>query len=331
MGGYPRFIAGLNPFRHVATAMLICFLAFSNAIAADTYPDRAIKIIVPNTTGSSVDTLARQLAVPASELIKQSIYIDNKPGAGGLIGSQLLARSDPDGYSLAVIGSTYVIVPHLHSKLNFDPLKDVDPVAMLGILPLVLVVPANSRFNDVEALLEKARHVDRGLTIGAPGIGTALHLAAIQFQQQSDTRFLEVQYKGVAPLLVDVMGGTVDAAFLTVGSAVKLIEDGKLKALAVSSATDLLPGVVPLDEAGVKGYDFEAWVAVFAPRGLEAAVMERWSGVIDSALRQEAFRQVLNANGMVIKFMGPDAAREFIEHDYVRSGELVRQAGVEPQ
>lgn len=248
-----------------------------------------------------------------------------------MIGSQQLARSEPDGYTLSVIGNTYVIVPHLHEKLNFDPLRDVDPVAMLGHLPLVLVVPPDSRFNDVESLLQEARRNKQGLTMGAPGIGTALHLAAIQFQQLSDSQFLEVQYKGVAPLLVDVMAGTVDAAFLTVGSALKLIEDGKLKPLGVSSKAEFLPNVPTLHEAGVKDYSFEAWVAVFAPRGLDTVVMQRWSDVIETVLAQESFQQVLAANGMTINFMNPTTAREFIERDYVRSGELVRKSGVKKQ
>jgi len=321
----------LNGIRQMMVLLLISLFSFGSVMAADAYPNRAIKIIVPNTTGSSIDTLARQLAGPASELLKQSIYIDNKPGAGGLIGSQILARSEPDGYSLSVIGNTYVIVPHLHEKLNFDPLRDVDPVAMLGNLPLVLVVPPDSRFNDVESLLKEAVSKAHSLTMGAPGTGTALHLGAIRLQQLTNSQFLEVQYKGVAPLLVDVMAGTVDAAFLTVGSALKLIEDGKLKALAVSSKADFLPNVPTLQEAGVKGYDFDAWVAVFAPSGLDAAVMQRWSDVIESILNQETFRQVLIANGMTINFMNPAAAREFIEQDYVRSGELVRQSGVKKE
>lgn len=294
------------------------------AASASDYPNSTIRVVVANTPGSSVDTVARHLSDHVSKQFGQPTFIDNKPGAGGLIGSQHLVRSAPDGYSVGIMSSSYTIVPYLNENINFDPINDIEPIALVGSLPLVLVTSPASRFDSAQTLIDEAKTSPNTITYGSPGVGTALHLGGVQLQSLTSTQFLHVPYKGVGPLLVDAMAGTLDVSMLTVGSAVKLIEDGKLKPLAVSSKTDLLPEVPTLAEAGASGFDFEAWVMVIAPKGTPSDIVNAWSEKVKVAVTDPKFEEVLIANGMTPLYKDPTGLKDYLERDYAKIGELVK-------
>lgn len=258
------------------------------ALAADAYPSKPIKWVVPFTPGGAMDTMARTLGEKMSQSMKQPIIIENRPGAGGVVGSSAVAKSEPDGYTMMIVSIGHAVNPSLYAKLAYDPVKDFEPVSLVGIVPNVLVVNPSVKANNVAELVDLAKQQPGKLTFASAGSGTTIHLAGELFASMANVDILHVPYKGSAPAVTDLMGRQVDMMFDSVSSAKPYIDAGRLKPLAVTTSkrSSVLPNVPTVAEAGIKGYELSGWYAVFVPAKTPQPVVNRINEELVKALRQ---------------------------------------------
>lgn len=317
-----RLASALTLFLLAATALPI-------AHAQADYPSKPMRIVVANTPGSTVDLVARHLGERLHAALGQPIVILNQPGAAGLVGSQTIAAAAKDGYTLGFYGNTAVIVPHLQKSLSFDPIKDITTVAIVGSIPFVAVVPRDSPHRDLAALIEAAKRAPGAVKMGSAGNGTAIHLAAMQFQSMAGIDLLHVPYKGVAPLQTALLAGEIDIAFPTVGSVAALVKDGRLRALGTTGKrrAAVLPHVPTIAEAGLPGYEFESWLALVAPAGVPAPVLRRLGEEVRTAVAGDAIQRLFADNSITPDVILGDAAQRIVVRDFDVMGGLVRKSG----
>jgi tripartite-type tricarboxylate transporter receptor subunit TctC len=314
--------------RRTAPLVLAC-VAATGALAQADFPARPMRIIVANTPGSTVDLVARHLGERMQATLGQPVVIVNQPGAGGIVGAQTIAQSAKDGYTLGFYGNTAVIVPHLQKSLSFDPIKDISTVAIVGNIPFVAVVPRDSPFRDLASLVAAAKRGAGAVKMGSAGNGTAIHLAAMQFQAMAAIDLLHVPYKGVAPMQTALLAGEVDVAFPTVGSVAALVKDGRLRALAATGRerSPILPQVPTVAESGYPGYQFESWLALVAPSGVPAAVMRRLGEEVRGIVAGDAMQRMFADNAITADVILGDAAQAMVRRDFDAMGVLVRKSG----
>jgi tripartite-type tricarboxylate transporter receptor subunit TctC len=296
---------------------------------ADTYPSKAIKIITPNSAGSGVDAMSRKLAEMLGPLLGQSVFAENLPGAGGVLGSQQVVRAAKDGYTLGSVSSNDVIFPHLYKNIGFDPMKDITPLAMISSVPMVLVTRPAFPANNAGELATLAKKEPKKYTMCSSGNGTVLHLAGEYMQQLGKFQLTHIPYKGVAPALPDLVSGTVDVGLFALPRVESLIKAGRLRAIGVSTVKALpaLPDVPPINDT-VPGYELESWIAVIGPSGLPPEVVARLTEDIGEITESEPFKAFMDTQGGVRKPMvGAELARYF-NSELIKHGQLVKAAGV---
>lgn len=271
-----------------AAAAALAILSTLAPAAAQDWPSKPIKLIVPFPPGGGTDIIARVLGNHLSQSLKQPIVVENRPGAGGNIGIDLAAKSAPDGYTI-VLGQTsnLAISPTLYKKLPYDPLKDLAPVTLVADAPLALVVSADSKIRSLADLVAAAKAKPEALTFGSPGNGTVAHLTGELLQRAASIKMLHVPYKGSGPALTDLISGRIDTFMASVPTALAQIKGGKLKALAVSSAkrSPALPDVPTMQEAGLKGFDSTTWFGILVPAGTPKPIIDKLSAAINAALK----------------------------------------------
>jgi len=267
----------MNKF-FAAAAACAAMLSFAAASAhADTYPSKPIRLVVPLAPGGSADVLGRLIAQKLSEKYGQSVIVENRPGVGGNIGAENVARAEPDGYSLLFgtigIHSTYKIYPNL----KYDPAKDLKPVVVLAELPNVLVVPKDSELANTKAVIAASKAHPNTLFFGSAGFGSSTHMAGELFKYQSHADISHIPYKGSGPALTDLVGGRLQLMFENLPTALPLIKSGQLRALAVTSATRApsLPDVPTIAQDGLPGYAFTAWFTIAAPANTPDAIVDK--------------------------------------------------------
>ena len=282
--------------------------ATMNALAAG-YPEKPVTMVVPFPPGGSTDAIARVLAQKLQEKMGQPFVIDNKAGATGTIGATFVKRAAPDGYTLLVSSlGPFVIAPHLIQGVQYDALKDFDPITILVQAPNVLVVPASSKDKSLADLLAHLKQSPRRVSFASSGNGSSDHLSAELFWQQSGTEGLHVPYKGGGPAINDLLGGQVDAAFVNINSIVQHIKSGKVRPLAISSAkrSPLLPEVPTLREQGISGAEVQSWQAAAAPKGIPADVKAKLHAAMVAILKDPSVKDKLLAQGFEIVGDTPD-------------------------
>lgn len=314
---------------HLAAAPLLASLP----ARAQSYPDKPIKIIVPLPPGSPPDVLARHLADAVGRNWKQTVIVENRPGATGMIGLQALARSAPDGYTMGVMFLTHTVLPELIGPLPYNTATDFAPIANLVWLYNVLVVPASSNIQTLQDLVNRARAEPNALNYGSGGNGSPAHLVAESFCQASNVKMTHVPFKGPAEAVSALMGNQISAMFATVPTAASLVRSGKLRAIAVTSPQRLsaLPNVPTLAEAGVSGVELKEWEGLVAPAGTPKAIVDKWNQELFQVLASSELRAKLADLGMSVVPSHPsgdfaDLIRKELDH----WGKFVRTSGIRP-
>lgn len=318
--------------REMIQALGVLAAAPAVAAYAQAYPSRRISLIVPFTPGGSTDILARALGQALTEVWKQPVTIDNKPGAGGAIGAQAAARAVPDGYTLLMghIG-TLAVNPTLYPKLAYNPVRDFAPVALVAMVPNVLVVNPAVPARTVTELIALARAKPGALTASSGGQGSAAHLAIEYFKQASATDILHVPYKGTGPAVTDLIAGQVTMTMTGLPPLLQHIRAGKLRALGVASRTRLpqLPDVPTLIESGMPGFEATQWYGVVAPAKTPAPVVDQLASQIRRSLAQPELKQRLENEGAQPSDMGPAEFGRLIQEEIARWAKVIRAAKIE--
>lgn len=296
--------------------------------SAQTFPDRPIRFIAPSPPGGGTDSLTRMLANTLGDTARWQLVVENKPGAGGNLGLDIAAKSAPDGYTIAMGESANLAInPYLYRKLPLDPVKDVAPVALIGTVPLVLVVASDRPFDSVASLVAAARA--RPLVFASSGNGTVGHLVGETWRHAAGIDLLHVPYKGAGPVMTDLIGGQVDLHFASLPAALPLIRSGKLRGLAVTSKERLvsLPSVPTLAEAGFPGFVYHVFYGVVAPAGTDGALIVRLNAEIAKALGTPELQAGLAARGVGIRPGSPQDFAAFLDDERAKWRKAVAESG----
>jgi tripartite-type tricarboxylate transporter receptor subunit TctC len=319
----------------IALLFAACVLPAPSAFAQEDYPSRPVKIIVPYVAGGAADIFGRSLAQKLTEALKQNFIVENRGGANGGIGTDLVAKSAPDGYTLLATASGPLTVnPVLYGKIPYDPVKDFAPIAQGTVYQYVLVTVAGSPIKSIDDLLAAARARPGALSYGSTGIGGGNHLAGELLALASKTQLTHVPYKGSAAALADLLGGQLSFMFDTVITAVPQIRGGKVRAFAVSSAkrASSLPEVPTMQEIGVRDFDISQWQGVLAPAGTPRAIIDKLNAEIVKALRSPEMRErLVTQGGNEIVTGSPEDLAALIKSDLQMYGRLVRDAKITAQ
>lgn len=318
----------MNPSRRDFSLLAASSLFGLNAFA-ETYPSKPITIVVPQAPGGTNDTVGRILAQKIGDLSGQRLLVDNRPGAGGNIGTDFVARAPKDGYTLLLtISSTQAINPALYKKISFDPVKDFEPIAPVGVVPNVLVVNSSFPAKNMAEFIQVARSSKPELQYASAGNGSLNHLLGAMLATRANVPLQHVPYRGVAPALTDVMGGQVPVAFASLPSCIEFIKGGKLRALGVSSAkrSPALPDVPAINEF-VPGYVGELWVGLFASHGTPSAVVTKMSELVTAAVAAPDLQERFKTAGVEPLTGGPTKLAQLLQEDLVRWAPIVKASG----
>jgi tripartite-type tricarboxylate transporter receptor subunit TctC len=317
----------------VLSPILFCVSAIGPVLAQ--YPDHPIKVIVPFAPGGGTDLVARTLGVTMAEELRQAIVIENKPGGSTIIGTDALAKSPADGYTLVVATLAHAVNPSLKAKLPYSQDKDFAPVILVGVSPNVVVVSADSPYKTFADFLAAAKANPGKLSYASQGGGTSAHLAGELFNSIAGTKLTHVPYKGAGPALTDVIGGQVDVMFATASAVGSLVDAGKLRALAVTtttrSPTAQLAKLPSVAESGVPGYSAGSWYGYFAPAGTPPDVINKLNASIKKSAQSTAFKNRVEGEGLVIKTGTPDEFAKFVKAEDLRWRAVVKSANIAPE
>ena len=304
-------------------------LAVAPAAGAQDWPTRPIRMVVPYPPGGPTDIVARVVGQKLSERLGQTVVVDNRPGAGGNIGADAVAKAAPDGYTMLVATTAHAINITLFSKPGYNTRTDFAPVSMLTSGPLVLVTAPSTPAGSVAELVAMARANPGKVTFASSGNGQSTHLAAELFDSMAGVRMTHVPYKGSAPALTDVMAGQATVMFDTMLSAMPFVRDGKLRALAITGATrsPAAPDVPTMAQAGLPGYEATAWNALLVPAGTPAAVQSRLSEALKAVLNQDDVRARFASQGFAATWTSPADTGQFIAREIDKWGKVVKASG----
>ena len=317
--------------RHFAAFVIIaaCILLLApQAPRAEEYPSRPIRLLVGAPAGGTTDTIARTIGDLMAAALRQPVLIENRPGAGGNLAADAVAKSTPDGHTLLVSFSSHTINATLYSKLPFDPVADFTPITMIATVPSLLVGHPKLPANDLKALIELAKAKPDKLTIAIGGIGSSLHLAGEQLKMMTGARLLNVPYKGTSPALTDVLGAQVDLMFISMVTGTTQVRAGNLRAYGATSARrhPSFPDLPTIGEI-VPGFESSAWFGVFAPAKIPNAIVNKLNTVIVSALNNPRVREQLQNEGASVVGNTPAEFAAFVRDDIKRWAPIVRQSG----
>ncbi|SOZ69987.1 conserved exported hypothetical protein [Cupriavidus taiwanensis] len=321
-----------NRSRRHALALFSC-LVLSAAAAppalAQSFPARPVRLVVPYPPGGPTDIVARVVGQKLSERLGQPLVVENRPGAGGNIGAEAVARAAPDGYTLLVATTAHAINMTLFRKPGYDTRKDFAPVSLLTRGPLVLVTAPATPAANVAELIAMARTRPGQLTFASSGNGQSTHLAAELFNSMAGVRMTHVPYKGSAPALTDVMGGQATVMFDTMLSAMPFVRDGKLRALAVTGAqrSPAAPDTPTIAQSGLPGYEATAWNALLAPAGTPPAVLETIAAALKSVLDDADVRARFATQGFAAEWTSPPATAKFLDQEIDKWARVVKASG----
>ncbi|MBR0696664.1 tripartite tricarboxylate transporter substrate binding protein [Bradyrhizobium lablabi] len=309
-------------------------VAVSHPARAQNYPSRPITLVIPFAPGGSTSIVGRGVAEKMGELLGEKVVIDNRPGAGGTVGTKAVAKSDPDGYTL-VLGytGTLAIGPSLYKNVGYDPRKDFAPIGMIGNAPNSLVVHPSFPAKSIAELIAYAKANPGKVNFGSAGAGTASHITGEYFARAAGITLMHIPYKGTGPALTDLLGGHIPMAFAPIPASHTNVAAGKLRALAVTSAarSSLLPDVPTIAEAGLPGFDASLYYGLAAPAGTPRPIIDKLNKALREALASEEVKRQLDNDGTDITPGAPEDYADFIDKDERKWAQLVKASGVEQE
>jgi len=308
---------------------LSLLLAASAALAQD-YPSRPVRIVVPLSPGGFSDTPARILAPRLSEQFGRQFYVENRPGAGGTIGWDFVAKSAPDGYTLAITGNTLLVGAHLYKNVPYDALKDFTHITMMASGPYVLVVnPQKVPVNSVRELIASAKAKPGAIDYASSGNGSSQHLVGALFSSMAGVQLNHVPYKGSGPAMQDLLGGQVGVSFAGVPNVLGQVRSGKLKALGVTTPKRwfALPEVPTIAEAGISGYEATLWLSISGPAGMPAPIVQRLYAEISKALQDPGLRESFRAVGVEPDATSGEELMRYMRSEDEKWGKVVKETG----
>jgi len=315
------------------TIVALALTLAAGAAAAQTYPTKAVRLVVPFLAGGSTDIVGRTVAQKLSEMWGQQAFVDNRPGGGTTIGTEMVAKAAPDGYTLLVTPAPFTINPSLLTKLPYDALTDFTPITLINTTPLVMVVNPGVPAKNVKELIALAKAKPGKLNFGSSGTGGSNHLAGELFDAMAGVKMVHIPYKGNAGALTDIVGGHLDVVYNGITSAVALIRGGKLRALAVTSLqrSAALPDVPTLGESGLKGFEAVAWNGLTAPAKTPRDVIMKINADVIKIVNSPELKERLKADGSDPVGNSPEQYAAFLRNEIAKWAKVIKFAGVKPE
>jgi tripartite-type tricarboxylate transporter receptor subunit TctC len=301
---------------------------------AQAYPNKPVRIVVPSAPGGNIDLVARAVAQKLTASLGQQIIVEPRPGASNLIGTQFVAKSAPDGYTLLAIANTFAAAPSLVPSPGYDPLKDFAGITQTCLVPQVLVVHPSLAARTVKELIALAKAHPGELAYGSAGVGATAHVAAELFARQAGVKMLHVPYKGQSLMLVDLVGGQIMLTFDQISTSMPYINAGRMRALGVTSAkrSPVFPELPTIAEAGLPGYESATYNGILAPAGTPREILVRLHGDIALAVQdQEMKARFLQQGVELVASPSPEAFTQFLRNDVAKMAKLARDAGLKPE
>ena len=317
--------------RRSSVAALLCAMALALPAAAQV--EKSVRFVLPNATGSGVDTITRSAQPALSKALGMPIVVDNQPGAGGIVGVQTITRAAPDGLTLGVVSNNVVIFPSVYKTLPFTLPDDITPIAIVGFTPIVLVVNPKVPANNAKEFIALLKSKPGEINYASSGSGTILHLAVEMFLDEAGVKATHVPYKGVGPMVTDLIGGQVQFGTAALPSIQGHLKSGALRAIgmATSQRVAAAPEIPTFVEQGLPNYVVEAWFAVIGPKGMAAADVKRVHDAVVAAFADPAVKEAMAKQGNVINVSTTDYARDFFRTEMVKYAAIVKKAGIEAQ
>jgi len=315
------------------TIVALALTLAAGAAAAQTYPTKAVRLVVPFLAGGSTDIVGRTVAQKLSEMWGQQAFVDNRPGGGTTIGTEMVAKAAPDGYTLLVTPAPFTINPSLLTKLPYDALTDFAPITLINTTPLVMVVNPGVPAKNVKELIALAKAKPGKLNFGSSGTGGSNHLAGELFDAMAGVKMVHIPYKGNAGALTDIVGGHLDVVYNGITSAVALIRGDKLRALAVTSLqrSAALPAVPTLDESGLKGFEAVAWNGLTAPAKTPRDVIMKINADVIKIVNSPELKERLKADGSDPVGNSPEQYAAFLRNEIAKWAKVIKFANVKPE
>ncbi len=325
-----RAISTARVNRCILAAGLVCGVSLSYA---QNYPNRTVKMVVPLTTGSGADIAGRVVAKSLSETWKQSVIIENRPGAGGLIGTGVVVNAEPDGYTLLVQSASYAANPAIYKKLPYDPLKSLVDVAILGQTPYVMITAADSPYQSIRDLVIAAKSKPNEITFASAGVGSSTHLAAEYFNQIMGIKLIHVPYKGSPEAIADTMSGRTAFYMAPLDTAIGQLKGGKVRALGVTSKTRnaAVPDIPSVAEQGYANFEIGLWFGVWAPAATPPAIVKKINQDINQAMQDPEVKTAYETKGIKATPMSPAEFAKFVREEMGKYQKIAKEAAIEPQ
>jgi tripartite-type tricarboxylate transporter receptor subunit TctC len=314
--------------RFSVVAGVVLALACATA-GAQAYPSKPIRLIVPYSTGSATDALARLIAQRLSDTVGQQVLVDNQPGANGIPATAAVAKAAPDGYTLIMLAANHVVNASLYSKLPYDTLKDFRPIVRIAFAPFILTVHPSLPVKDLKGFLAFAKAHPGELNYASPSNGSPAHLATELMKTMAGINLVHIPYKGAAQAQSDVIGGQVPVMIIVASAALPQIQAGRLRALGVTTSQRLAqaPDIPTIDEAGLKGFELISWIGLAGPAALPNDLTNRLAGEVAKIVREPANAERIRGLGLEISVMEAEAFAAYMAKEQARWGEVVRRAG----
>lgn len=315
--------------RLLAICAVLVGASLSGAAFAQTFPQKAVTIVVPYPAGGATDVIGRMVAEKLPAVWSQPVVVTNRPGAGTTVAAESIARAPGDGYTLFITTAAHTISASLYSKLKYDPVKDFAPITLISTIPLVMVANPTLPVNNLQELIQYAKAQKNGLTMASTGNGTPQHLAGELFKAKTGTPLTHVPYKGDTPMLTDLIGGQVQVAFVTLSAALPYIKSGKLRpiALAHDKRVGAIANVPTMTEAGLPGFTAATWFGIYGPGTMNDALRQKISADIQKIVAEPGMTQRLIDMGGDVNNSTPEAFQKVIDAELKNWSEAVRLSG----